>query len=391
MEADRRALENFIVGNAELEKLEAMLDRFNIFEAIGMVRRETKHSKFLSFLLDPKQPHGLGDAFLKRFLQSAVAGTDSEKVSPMELNLDGTTVWREKDYIDIFLLDDENRLAVIVENKIGSVEHSGQLGRYYDLVREQHPQHRILAIYLTPNGDKPSHLEYLPLGYGTVCRILDEVRQSKADVMQPDAAVLVSHYTDMMRRNIVGDSEVTRLAQEIYRKHSRAIDLIYRNQHKSQEDIRDQIREFCNVLIQEQDNFELRQDGKNKIHFDIGYWIVPGSATFYFEFWNFPKNLELKLFVGRGDTEVRERLFEMIRRDAKTFSSHGSLGGKWSLAYSYRLLEEPFYSEIIKDTEREAEIRRNWNDFLENDLPHIDAALRREEWIWEDASETAPE
>ncbi|MDQ3237363.1 MAG: PD-(D/E)XK nuclease family protein [Actinomycetota bacterium] len=52
-EEDLKALENFIVGNAELEKLEAMLDRFNIFEAVGLVRQEVKHSTFLAFLLDP--------------------------------------------------------------------------------------------------------------------------------------------------------------------------------------------------------------------------------------------------------------------------------------------------------------------------------------------------
>ncbi len=33
--------------------------------------------------------------------------------------------------------------------------------------------------------------------------------------------------------------------------------------------------------------------------------------------------------------------------------------------------------------EREAEVRDNWADFLENDLPRIDAALKQEHWIWE--------
>ena len=37
-EKDRKALEDFVVGNEDLERLEALLDRFNIFEAIGVVR-----------------------------------------------------------------------------------------------------------------------------------------------------------------------------------------------------------------------------------------------------------------------------------------------------------------------------------------------------------------
>jgi hypothetical protein len=31
-------LERFIVNNAELERLESLLNQFNIFEAVGMVR-----------------------------------------------------------------------------------------------------------------------------------------------------------------------------------------------------------------------------------------------------------------------------------------------------------------------------------------------------------------
>jgi hypothetical protein len=37
---DLKSLENFVVGNEDLDRLEALLDRFNIFEAIGAVRQE---------------------------------------------------------------------------------------------------------------------------------------------------------------------------------------------------------------------------------------------------------------------------------------------------------------------------------------------------------------
>jgi hypothetical protein len=40
-EKDRQALEDFVVGNEDLERLEAMLDRFSFFEAIGVVRQES--------------------------------------------------------------------------------------------------------------------------------------------------------------------------------------------------------------------------------------------------------------------------------------------------------------------------------------------------------------
>ena len=64
---EHRLLEDFVVGNRDLERLEALLAEFNIFEAIGVVRQELRHSDFLAFLLDPHQSHGLGDDFLKAF------------------------------------------------------------------------------------------------------------------------------------------------------------------------------------------------------------------------------------------------------------------------------------------------------------------------------------
>jgi hypothetical protein len=67
-------LTQFVMNNTELEQLEDHLHQFNIFEAIGMHKQELRHSAFLSFLLDPRQPHGLGDDFLKKVLQRALLG-----------------------------------------------------------------------------------------------------------------------------------------------------------------------------------------------------------------------------------------------------------------------------------------------------------------------------
>jgi len=48
----REALEDFLIENPDLERLEIMLGEFNLFEALGVVRQELRHSDFLGFLLD---------------------------------------------------------------------------------------------------------------------------------------------------------------------------------------------------------------------------------------------------------------------------------------------------------------------------------------------------
>ncbi len=52
----------------ELECIKSLLDRFNMFETIGFVDQDLMHSNFLAPLLDPRQNHGLGDAFLEEDL-----------------------------------------------------------------------------------------------------------------------------------------------------------------------------------------------------------------------------------------------------------------------------------------------------------------------------------
>ena len=77
-----------------------MLDEFNIFEAVGAVRQEVRHSDFLAFLLNPQQNHGLSDEFLACFLQKTLqaAGQGSSPVALLDLalwDLEATEVRRE--------------------------------------------------------------------------------------------------------------------------------------------------------------------------------------------------------------------------------------------------------------------------------------------------------
>ena len=80
----RESLEDFLIDNRELEALEQRLRGFNIFEAIGHVKAEERHSDFLAFLLDPLAPHGLGDDFITRFLQKALKSLPADR-RPIQL------------------------------------------------------------------------------------------------------------------------------------------------------------------------------------------------------------------------------------------------------------------------------------------------------------------
>src|SRR5262245_58098 len=136
------ALERFVVENEDLPTLEVHIGKFNIFDAVGIARTEIRHSNFLAFLLDPAETHGHGQLFLNALLMDFLkrASPDLRPLSPIEL--DGTelrevTVQREWGRVDLLITASEPPLVVAVENKIGSSEHSDQLNRYEQLVKQR--------------------------------------------------------------------------------------------------------------------------------------------------------------------------------------------------------------------------------------------------------------
>lgn len=392
VEQDLKALEDFLVGNQDLERLGALLDRFNILEALGVVRQELRHSDFLRFLLDPRRPHGLGDTFVKRLLQKIlmVAGDVPVPVTPIELelwDLGRVEVRREWQHIDILLVDEDHKLAVIVENKIGSGEHSDQLQRYYRIVGQHYPGWRILAVYLTPDGDAPSHESYLPVDYGLVCEVIDGLAEGRASVVSPDLKILMMHYTDTLRRHVLSDSDVAKLCRQIYEKHRKALDLLYEHRPDPQRETRDLLRR----LISDTDGLVGKGTGKPYLFFRRIEWDAPAALNagkdrmgfIRFVFVNLPNNLTLYLQTSPGDEGVRRKLYEMGQKNEALFndlidpetSSHPNL-------YHRTFLTPEFY-EDASDSAREEEIRRHWAGFLKEDLPRIDAALKEEKWIWE--------
>ena len=69
---DVEALRSFVDDNEDLEQLETILDRFNLFESLGLVRQEIRHSAFIRWFLDPSETHGLGDFPLRQFLRRVI-------------------------------------------------------------------------------------------------------------------------------------------------------------------------------------------------------------------------------------------------------------------------------------------------------------------------------
>jgi hypothetical protein len=280
-QSERKALEAFVVDNKDLERLESLLTEFNIFEAIGAVQQEERHSDFLSYLLDPQKNHGLRETFVRKFLQRAVslAGEVSVPISQIDLatwNLADFEVRREWQSIDILLRSETNRLVVVIENKIGTTEHDNQLERYWN------------------------------------------------------------------------DTKTT-------------------------------LRQFLEELIKSQSELVFDHSSKELIKFTLKTWDVPGlkggqgwtpsGRMLLFEFQNRPESLKLKLIIGPGPRDTRERLLKIALDNRPPFKPAANFLNKfYNEIYSFDFLTAKAYSDA-GEQDLETKIREHWARFLESELP----------------------
>lgn len=227
---DERALRDFLLDTDCLDALSEWTSSFNLFDILGIARTEIRHSNVLAWLMDPNENHGLGDAVLRGFVQYAViAGCfDGVGLDVLLADLHGCRVERECHGIDILVHSPSERVALCMENKIDSSEHDNQLLRYHKTLEEAFPDYRIAYLFLTPDGASSSDPDnWKAMSYQDVLDIVTSARERHKPL--PEAELLISNYTDTLRRDIVGDERLAEICADIYSKHKRALDLIFEN------------------------------------------------------------------------------------------------------------------------------------------------------------------
>lgn len=383
--------------SGDLERLAARVGQFNLFEAVGMVRQEVRHSYLLAHLLNPRESHGLGDSFLRRFLrllgnamgESLVAASVPD---PERLSLDRAVVHREWEFVDVLVEVEAERLLVLVENKVDSAEHSDQLNRYVQKVRERYPGWQVLPVFLSPGGTRPSMDEFIAVDYGLVCAVLDEVLAEVSNI-QPDVRMVLEHYRQMLRRHIMSDSDIAQLCREIYREHKVALDLIFEHRPDLQSGVRDLLRGPVQChnrlrLIQGSKQYTtflpVAWDGASTLKSGLG-WDFGGNRVLAFQSEYTEAATTLHLCAGpvpEGQEEVRDRLLEIARRESPPFGvAPKRFNPKFWSVYQKPFLTAVDY-EYTDAADLERRIRERWAEFLQTELPAIDVIIQGDEALW---------
>ena len=121
----RQVSEILVREKTQQEEKRKRGEKFNIFEILGLQTSEVRlHSAIIAELLNPKGNHGLGDKFLKAFIDDII-------VKQLTFNMDTSSTEVIVEYsigpisedsteggrIDILLKDNEKQ-TIIIENKI---------------------------------------------------------------------------------------------------------------------------------------------------------------------------------------------------------------------------------------------------------------------------------
>ncbi len=156
LEAYYRSLSSKLL-EAKLEDLETMIaSRFSVFEYIQP--DENRLSDIIADLLRPSGHHAQGDRFLRAFYEVA-------DINPHLRSTDSVYVIREapcthisncKRRMDILVVSSAG--ALMIENKADPIEQEDQFGNYCSHLQQRY-QDNYAALFLTPDGAKPTTIE----------------------------------------------------------------------------------------------------------------------------------------------------------------------------------------------------------------------------------------
>jgi len=185
---DAKLRVEFIVEDRRNNELD-----FNVFKALGVTRKEVVQSRFLAYLLSPREFHYQGAKFLNAFLELiGIKPIPLEECRRIRISTEHSagkdSAGEDLGRMDI-VIDYRPEWLVVIENKIDAGEGNKQLPRYKEWLENQDKVRQKDLIFLTPTGheavsgerDSYKTLSYLAIAKKFEEDILPQFKQNSAN------------------------------------------------------------------------------------------------------------------------------------------------------------------------------------------------------------------
>ena len=298
-----KLIEKFIFNDEVqdiLSKINDKIMNFNILEITGMGDYEIRHSNILSSLFGANE-HNLQyeilDSFLKKDIENSLDENKKDKLKHylyLQNQKRDITIYREKDNIDLLIVDEENKKIFVIENKVNAYERvdgedGGQLQKYENIVNAKYDKsYEKYFIFLTKDSQKPSKDYWLVASYQMIADVIENILKTK-ELTQKTKIVLESYVDLLKRRGIVADKKLEELCRQIWanENYKNALEILCKNKPTNHKIISDLIiKELENIginnikLYANKNNdliFKTKSiDDKSKMEFnlDFDYWGI---------------------------------------------------------------------------------------------------------------------
>lgn len=184
---------------------------FNVFSALGVVRKEVIQSRFLAYLLSPKEHHDQGSKFLHALLRKLdIQIGDIDRVRVM-----AERSGAEHGRMDIVI--DCKPWLIVIEVKIDAGEGDEQLFRYRQWLTRQtgYDEDKKRLIFLTPTGHESvtgTNGDYQQLSYSDVADAFSPLLENQA-ALPPSVREVLQQYISICR--IIGGNDMTTQDKEL--------------------------------------------------------------------------------------------------------------------------------------------------------------------------------
>ncbi len=235
-----KIIKNFIFNDEVqniLSKINDNVMDFNILEITGMGNQEIKHSNILGWLFDDTE-HNLEYQILDSFLKKVIEWHSLEELqSYLYLSNEkrDITIYRERDNIDLLIVDESNKIVIAIENKVYANERKigkdgGQLKKYENIIKKQYnDEYDKYFLFLTIDLEEPSESNehWLTCSYQMITETLKEILKVKEITIK--TKIVLESYVDLLKRNgIVEDKNLKDLCEKIWanKEYANAIDIL---------------------------------------------------------------------------------------------------------------------------------------------------------------------